>query len=260
MTATLIDSHCHLDRLDLSHFDGELGKALSAAADNDVSAFLCVGINLDNLPAVMAIAREHANVHASIGVHPNENEGPEPTVEQLVALAEDPKVVAIGETGLDYFRSEGDLQWQRDRFRRHITAAKQAGKPLIVHSREAKEDTLRVLEEEDAATVGGVMHCFVEDWPTARRAMEMGFYISFSGIVTFNSARDLQAVARQVPSDRLLVETDAPYLAPVPHRGKPNQPAYVRFVAEKLAELRGESYESLAAQTTDNFHRLFGTG
>lgn len=254
----LIDSHCHLDRLDLAPWDGRLEGALAAAAENGVSRFLCVGINLDNLPDVMAIAAAHENVYASVGVHPNETER-EPELDELVRLADDPNVVAIGETGLDYFRSEGDLEWQRDRFRRHIEAAKRASKPLIIHSREAREDTLRILEEEGAEAVGGVMHCFVEDWDTARRAMDLGFYISFSGIVTFNSAKALKEVARQVPADRLLVETDAPYLAPVPHRGKPNYPAYVRHVAEHVAELRGESLAQVAETTTANFHRLFRT-
>ena len=171
--------------------------------------------------------------------------------------AQHPKVIAIGETGLDYFRSEGDLSWQRDRFRRHIAAAKQAGKPLIIHSRDASEDTLRILAEESAADVGGVMHCFTGDWDMAQRAMDLNFHISFSGIVTFKSARELQEVAEKMPEDRMLVETDSPYLAPVPHRGKPNHPALVRYVAEYIAELRGEAYAQLAEATTRNFIRLF---
>ncbi|HID49558.1 MAG TPA: TatD family deoxyribonuclease, partial [Chromatiales bacterium] len=166
-------------------------------------------------------------------------------------------VVAIGETGLDYFRSEGDLEWQRDRFRRHIEVARQSGKPLIIHMRDATEDTLRVMREEKADEIGGVMHCFVEDWEIAKQALDLNFYLSFSGIVTFNSAKALKEVARQVPADRYLVETDAPYLAPVPNRGKPNQPAWVRYVAEHVAELRGETLESVAATTTDNFYTLF---
>ncbi len=180
-----------------------------------------------------------------------------PRIDELVDRAQHPGVIAIGETGLDYFRSEGDLDWQRERFRRHIAAAKQSGKPLIIHSRDAKEDTLKILEEEQASEVGGVMHCFTGDWEMAQRAMELNFYISFSGIVTYKSARELQEIATRMPADRYLVETDSPYLAPVPHRGKPNQPAFVRHVAEYIAELRGESYEQVAAATTENFRTLF---
>ena len=206
---------------------------------------------------MLEIVEQHGRVSASVGLHPNEQDGHDPDVDELVAYAKHPKVIAIGETGLDYFRSEGDLDWQRDRFRRHITAAKQAGKPLIIHSRDAKEDTLRILEEESAGEAGGVMHCFTGDWDMAKRAMDLNFYISFSGIVTFKSARELQEVATRMPAERYLVETDSPYLAPVPHRGKPNQPAFVRHVAEFIAELRGESYEQVAAETTRNFEHLF---
>jgi len=196
-------------------------------------------------------------VFASVGLHPNEQGGRDPGVDELVRYAQHPKVIAIGETGLDYFRSEGDLEWQRDRFRRHIAAAKQAGKPLIIHSRDASNDTLRILAEESAADVGGVMHCFTGDWDMAQRAMDLNFHISFSGIVTFKSARELQEVAGKIPEERMLVETDSPYLAPVPHRGKPNHPALVRHVAEYIAELRGETYAQVAEVTTRNFIRLF---
>ncbi len=254
----LVDSHCHLDRLDLARYDGDLDKALQAARDNGVGHFLCVSIGMDNFPDVLRIAREHDDVSASVGVHPNEHEGGDPDVETLVQLASDPEVVAIGETGLDYFRSEGDLEWQRDRFRRHIAAAKRTGKPLIIHMREATEDTLRILREEGADEVGGVMHCFVEDWDTAKAAMDLDFHISFSGIVTFNSAKKLQEVARKLPAERMLVETDSPYLAPVPNRGKPNEPAWVRHVAEFIAGLRDEPLERIAAVTTENYFRLFG--
>lgn len=256
MEALLVDSHCHLDRLDLEPFGGELDGVLAAAAEEGVGAFLCVAIGLGNIPDVLNIARRYPNVAATVGVHPNEEER-SPGEDELVRLADAPEVVAIGETGLDYFRSEGDLEWQRDRFRTHIRAARRAGKPLIVHSREAREDTLRLLEEEKADEVGGIMHCFVEDWDTAARAMELGFYISFSGIVTFNSAEALREVARRVPDDRILVETDSPYLAPVPKRGKPNYPAYVRHVAERVAQERGVDFETLARQTTANYRRLF---
>ncbi len=253
----LIDSHCHLDRLDLKPFGGRLEGVFDQARAAGVGQMLCVSIDMNNVRKVVALAHQYDHVYATVGVHPNETTSAEPSLEELVELALDPKVLGIGETGLDYFRSTGDLGWQQERFRRHIRAARTLGKPLIVHSREAREDTLRILEGEGAQEVGGIMHCFVEDWPTAERAMEMGFYISFSGIVTFGNAEPLRQVALQVPADRLLVETDAPYLAPVPHRGKPNQPAYVRHVAEFLAELRGVDYEVLAAQTSDNFRRLF---
>jgi TatD DNase family protein len=253
----LIDSHCHLDRLDLTPFDGELANALAFARERGVERFLCVAIDMENIPAVLELAQRYPQVYASVGVHPNERGREEPSVEQLLRLAAHDKVIAIGETGLDYFRSEGDLRWQHQRFRTHIAAARACGKPLIIHCREARGDLLRMLAEEGADAVGGVMHCFVEDLATAERAMELGFYISFSGIVTFNSARELQAVARAVPADRLLVETDAPYLAPVPYRGKSNQPAYVREVAEYIAGLRGVSYEAIAQQTGENFKTLF---
>lgn len=256
----LIDSHCHLDRLDLAPYDDDLAQALQAARDSDVVGFLCVAIDRGNIPLMCELAERFPDVYASVGVHPNADEEPgNPiTAEELVAYARHPKVIAIGETGLDYFRSQGDLSWQHERFRQHIQAAKACGKPLIIHCREAASDTMRILAEEGADEVGGIMHCFVEDMATAERAMEMGFLISFSGIVTFNSATELQAVAKQIPIERLLVETDSPYLAPVPHRGKSNQPGYVKNVAEFLARLRGESYPELALQTTANFNRLFG--
>jgi len=253
----LVDSHCHLDRLDLAPFGGSIDGVLAAAREQDIGHFLCVAINLEDYPAMLAIAESHEQVTASVGLHPNEQGGHDPGVGELIERARHPKVVAIGETGLDYFRSEGDLDWQRDRFRRHIAAARQAGKPLIIHSRDAKEDTLAILAEEGGSEVGGVMHCFTGDWDMAQRAMDMNFYISFSGIVTFRSAQELQEIARNMPADRMLVETDSPYLAPVPHRGKPNHPAYVRHVAEFIAMLRGESYEAVAAVTTQNFKTLF---
>ncbi|MEJ2142035.1 MAG: TatD family hydrolase [Gammaproteobacteria bacterium] len=254
----LVDSHCHLDRLDLTPFDGKLDGALQHARDNGVGHMLCVSISMENFPDVKATAVNHDFISASVGVHPNEQGGHDPSVVELVEIAQDKNIVAIGETGLDYFRSEGDLEWQRDRFRRHIAAAKESKKPLIIHMRDATEDTLRVLKEEKAEEVGGVMHCFVEDWETAQKAMDLNFYISFSGIVTFNSAKILKEVAKQMPADKMLVETDSPYLAPVPFRGKPNEPAYVRHVAEHIAELREDSIENIAAKTTDNYFRLFG--
>jgi len=249
----LVDSHCHIPLMD----NAEADDVLAAARDNDVGHFLCVSVDLESYPDVLALAERYPQVFASVGVHPNHEVSDEPSAEHIAELAAHPAVVAVGETGLDYFRSSGDLEWQRERFRTHIRAARQANKPLIIHSRDAPADTIRLLQEEQAKDVGGVMHCFVDDLDTATAAMAMGFYISYSGIVTFKNAKAVQAAAREIPLDRLLVETDAPYLAPMPHRGKPNQPAYVKHTAEFLAELRGETYNDLAAATTENFFQLF---
>ena len=257
MASLLVDSHCHLDRLDLTPFNGELDGALDNAREHGVGHMLCVCIDLEHFADVLRPAQQHANVYASVGVHPNEREGQEPDVASLVELASDPRVIAIGETGLDYFRSEGDLEWQRERFRTHIAAAKQSGKPLIIHMREATADTLRLMQEESAGDIGGVMHCFAEDWAAAKAALDQNFYISFSGIVTFNSAKTLKQVAQQVPLERMLVETDSPYLAPTPFRGKSNQPAYVKYVAQHIADLRGSTLEAIGEATTENFFRLF---
>lgn len=254
---TLVDSHCHLDCLDLSACGGNLNTVIATAAAQGVTTFLCVAITLEAWPEMMAIVRRYPQVWASVGVHPNEREGQEPSFEELITLAEDPKVVAIGETGLDYYRHSGDMTWQQARFRTHIAAARHTRKPLIIHCREAKKDIIDVLRAEQADEVGGVMHCFAEDWETAQAAVELGFYISFSGILTFKNAASLREVAQQIPLERLLVETDSPYLAPTPHRGKPNQPAYTRLVAEQLALVKGLSIEEIAHATTANFHRLF---
>ncbi len=254
----LVDSHCHLDMLDLTDTDGSLQPYLDAARSNGIKHMLCVAVNFEDWPRMCAKVRNYPEVSLSVGVHPDHADCHEPTVAELLARAREAGVVAIGETGLDYYHGEGDLEWQRERFRTHIRAARECGKPLIVHTREAKEDTLRILREERAGEAGGVLHCFTEDFDMACRAMDLGFYISFSGIVTFKNAVELKEVARQVPAERLLVETDSPYLAPVPKRGKPNQPAYVRYVAEYLSELRGEPFAELAASTTRNFHTLFG--
>jgi len=254
---TIVDSHCHLDRLELSKHSESLDAALNAARENGVSHFLCVSIDLENYPAMLAQIESYPDVSVSVGVHPNEQDCEEPTVEKLLELAQHPKVIAIGETGLDYFRIEGDPTWQQDRFRMHINTAKQCNKPLIIHNRDAREDTLKILKEEGADSVGGVMHCFVEDWETAKKSIELDFYISFSGIVTFKNAKELKEVAKNTPLDRMLIETDSPYLAPVPYRGKPNEPAYVRYVAEHIAELRGISVEEIAEATTQNFFTLF---
>lgn len=253
----LVDSHCHLDQLDLNLFDNSMDNVLSQAAANKVEYFLCVCIDMDNYPAVLDCAKHHIQVSASVGVHPNVTGGADPSVEELVAMAKAPEIVAIGETGLDYYRSEGNLDWQRARFRRHIQAARQINKPLIVHSRDAEFDTINTLELESANEVGGVLHCFTGSQTMAEACLDLNFYISFSGILTFNSAKELQAIAKTVPLDRILIETDCPYLAPVPFRGKPNQPAYVLHVAEFLAELRGISFAEVAKATSDNFYKLF---
>lgn len=250
----LVDSHCHIPMI-----EGDEGAdaIIDNALANGVGHMLCVCVERDDYPILLDLAERHECISASIGIHPNTPMREEVDVAHLVRHADHPEVVAIGETGLDYFRSEGDLEWQRQRFRIHVRAAREIGKPLIIHCREAKEDVLAILEQENAAEVGGVMHCFVEDLATAERAMDLNFLISFSGIVTFKNARDLKQVARAVPLDSLLVETDSPYLAPMPYRGKQNQPAYVRFVAEHIAELRDMYFDDLAATTTANFNRVF---
>jgi TatD DNase family protein len=236
----------------------DLPNAMLEAQKQGVGHMLCVCITLADFPKMLKIVKQYPQVSASVGLHPNEAVEKEPTVTDLVALAADEKVVAIGETGLDHYRSTGDVEWQRERFRQHIRAAQQVGKPLIIHTRQAREDTLRIMQEENASSVGGVMHCFTEDWAMASAALELGFYISISGIVTFKNALEIQEVAKKVPLDRLLIETDSPYLAPMPHRGKPNEPAYVRHVAEFVAALRGVELGEFAEQTTENFFRLFG--
>ena len=252
----LVDSHCHLDFPQLQQ---DLAGVLARMRDHGVTHALTISTTLGTFPAVLAVAKAHGNVWCSAGVHPDERaDGREVALDELVRMAQDNRVVAIGETGLDYFRVEGDTAWQRDRFRVHIRAARALGKPLVIHTREAAADTLRILEEEGAREVGGVMHCFTETWDVAQAAMDLGFHISFSGIVTFKNAKDLKEVARRVPLERMLVETDSPYLAPVPHRGESNQPAYVRHVAEEIARLRDVPLEAVARATTANFFRLFG--
>ncbi|HFE39036.1 MAG TPA: TatD family deoxyribonuclease [Gammaproteobacteria bacterium] len=253
----LIDSHCHINCLKGAEEKGAVKQYLDAATAAGVSHFLCVSIDWETYPEVLAIAEAYTSVFASVGVHPNHQTGYEPSVEDLIKKADNKNVVAIGETGLDYFRNSGDTAWQRARFRRHIEAAKQCNKPLIIHTREAREDTINILREEKAAQAGGVMHCFTESWEMAEAAMDMGFYISFSGIVTFKTATELQAVARQVPLERMLLETDSPYLAPVPYRGKQNQPAYVKNIADFIADLRGVSVAEIKEHTSRNFFQLF---
>ncbi len=253
----LVDSHCHLDRLDLAAHGGSLDAALAAARARGVGRFLCIGISADNAAAVRQLAESHADVYCSIGVHPLDLEpGAEPALDWLLHELDHPRVVAIGETGLDYHYQPEAATLQQASFRLHLEAAQQTGKPVIVHTREARQDTLGMLRAADLAQAG-VLHCFTEDWDMAKAALDLGYYISLSGIVTFRNAEALREVARRIPADRLLVETDAPYLAPVPHRGKPNLPEYVRDVAEFLAGLRGVAFETLAEQTTANFQRLF---
>lgn len=249
-----VDSHCHLDFPELAE---NIGEVLVQMQQDDVVGALCVSVNLANFPQMLALAEQYPNIFASVGVHPDYEGVEEPSAARLVELAQHPKVIAIGETGLDYFRLKGDLEWQRARFRNHIRAARECGKPLIIHTREAAADTLRIMAEENAAEAGGVMHCFTETWEVAEAALAMGFLISFSGIVTFKNAKQIKEVAQRAPLERILIETDAPYLAPVPHRGKLNQPAYVKHVAEEIAVLRGVSVEEVGRRTTENFMRLF---
>lgn len=250
----LVDSHCHID---FEEYAERMPQLLENMARNQVTHALCVCVNLVDFPRVLALAESHAELFASVGVHPDQAEDASPAVKDLVGRAQHPKIVAVGETGLDYFRQGGDLEWQRTRFRTHIRAARECGKPLIIHTRDAGEDTLRIMREERASEVGGVMHCFTETLEIALAAMDLDFYISFSGIVTFKNAHAIKEVAKAVPLARMLVETDSPYLAPVPQRGKTNEPAWVRHVAEEIARLRGISLEAVAAATTGNFFRLF---
>jgi TatD DNase family protein len=250
-----VDSHCHINFPELG---SRISEVLESMAENRVTHALCIGVNLPELPGVLQLAADHPNIYASVGVHPDYEDTPEPSIDTLTELSRRDKVVAIGETGLDYFRVSGDLEWQRTRFRTHIRAARECGKPLVIHTRSAAADTLAIMREERAGEAGGVMHCFTESWEVARGALDLGFHISFSGIVTFKNAQEIKDVARRVPLERMLIETDSPYLAPVPFRGKQNEPAYVRYVAEEIARLRDISVEEVAAATSTNFFRLFG--
>jgi len=250
----LVDSHCHINFPELANNMDALRLSMT---ENSVDYALCVSVTLQDFPKVLNVAESYPNFFASVGVHPDYEDMPLVTVEELVNLAKHPKVIAIGETGLDYFRLTGGLEWQRERFRTHIRAAIEAQKPLIIHTRSAAEDTLRIMQEEQVQQIGGVLHCFTETLDVAMRAIDLGFYISFSGIVTFKNALSLKEVAKHVPLDRMLVETDSPYLAPMPFRGKMNQPAYVKFVAEEIAKLRGIPFEDVAKATSNNFFQLF---
>ena len=254
-----IDSHCHLD---FPEFQSRLPEVLSNMQSAKVSHALCVSVDLPDFPNVLKLAQDHSNLFASVGVHPDYEDTPEPTFDFLVETAlKHPKIVAIGETGLDYYRmgdrSYESMEWQRVRFRTHIRASIASKKPLIIHTRAASEDTIKILKEEGAQQIGGVMHCFTESYEVAKAAMEMGFFISFSGIVTFKSAKELQETCKQVPLDRMLIETDSPYLAPIPYRGKTNEPAWVSKVGEFIADLKSVSIDDLAKQTSSNFYECF---
>jgi len=250
----LVDSHCHLNFPELA---AKVDDALALMRENQVTHALCVSVTLEEFPQVRALAERYPHVYGSVGVHPDYPDVPVVKEEELIALANHPKIVAIGETGLDYYRIKDDCEWQRERFRTHIRAARRCGKPLIIHTRSAAADTLRIMREEKAGEAGGVMHCFTESWEVAQGAMDLGFYISFSGIVTFKNAVALREVAKQVPLERMLVETDSPYLAPVPFRGKTNEPGLVKYVAEEIARLRGVPVAQVSSATSDNFFKLF---
>jgi len=259
----LIDSHCHLNLMDLSHYDNDIANIISRGNVNHLSQFLNISVNLTTFPEILSTAKRFDDVYATVGIHPCYDKEPETSVDELCTLAKDEKVIAIGECGLDYYMNHGtdpkenNFSWQRERFRTHIQAARQIQMPLVIHTRDAVQDTIAIMQEENAQEAGGIMHCYVEDLEHAKKAMDMNFMISFSGIVTFKNAKDLQAVAKEIPDEFLLIETDSPYLAPMPFRGKPNQPAYVLHVAEYLAKLRETSVEHIAQVTYDNFNRLF---
>lgn len=253
----LIDSHCHLDRLKLDHYNGSLDAALAAATAQGVEKLLCVSISVDNVAKMIELAERYPQVVSSVGVHPLDVAKGMADVQQLLDWSAHDKVVAIGETGLDYFYDKDSKALQQESFAIHLQAASRANLPVIVHTRDAREDTLALIKEHGSTGSAGVLHCFTEDWSMAKRAIDLNYMISISGIVTFNNASALRDVVRQIPLDRLLVETDSPYLAPVPHRGKSNEPAFVREVCEYIADLKGVSFAELARITGDNFHKLF---
>jgi TatD DNase family protein len=253
-----VDSHCHLD---FPEYAGQIPEILARMKEAQVNHAMCISVDMPDFPNVLALAESHPNLFATVGTHPDYENTPEPTEDQLVELAQHPKILAIGETGLDYYRmgdkTYAEMEWQRDRFRTHIRAAIRVKKPLIIHTRSASEDTIRIMKEEGASQVAGVMHCFTESLEVAKASMEEGFYISFSGIVTFKSAKDLQETCKQIPLERMLIETDSPYLAPIPNRGKTNEPSWVAHVAQFIADLKGISVEEVAKHTTNNFKTLF---
>jgi TatD DNase family protein len=249
-----VDSHCHID---FPEFADEADDLVARMREASVTHAMCISVTYPEWPRVVALAEKYDNIYATAGVHPDYEDIEEPTVDSLLERAAHPKVQAIGETGLDYYRLQGDLEWQRERFRTHIRAARECNKPLVIHTRSASEDTLKIMREEKAHEAGGVMHCFTETWDVASAAMDMGFYISFSGIVSFKNAVDLQNVARQVPLERMLIETDSPYLAPVPFRGKRNEPSFVPHVATAIAKLRETEVSIIGNVTSANFFKLF---
>ena len=251
------DSHCHLDRILLEDHDNDFGRLLKRIADEGVTRMVCIGVTLESFDDMYQRISGLEQVYCTAGVHPDYEQVEEPEVERLCELAGLDKVVAIGETGLDYFHQSGQLDWQRERFVTHIEAARECGLPLVIHTREAREDTLELLRRHRARDVGGVLHCFTESWEMARAAIDLGFYISISGIVTFAQAQNVRDMACKIPLERLLIETDSPWLSPAPYRGKPNHPGRVRLVAEKLAEIRGQSLEDIAAATYRNACELF---
>ncbi len=253
----LVDSHCHLDRLKLDKYDNGLDDAVNAARERGVTHMLCVCISEENKQAVLDIAQRYPDISASVGVHPSDVKADVVSEAELTAWASEDKVVAIGETGLDYFHSDEFAQQQHESFANHLRVAGKFGLPVIVHTRNARDDTIALIKAHGNVGSAGVLHCFTETWEMAEQALDLGYYISLSGIVTFKNATELKEVAKRVPAERLLVETDSPYLAPVPYRGKPNEPKFVREVAEYVAELRGMSYDALAQQTGENFFRLF---
>ena len=249
-----IDSHCHINFPELNE---KIDQVLDNMKNHNISHALCVSVTLDKIDEILSLANKHSNIYASVGVHPDYEDIEEPDISKLFHYSKEKKIVAIGETGLDYFRLKGDLSWQRERFRTHIRAAIKSSLPLIIHTRNAQEDTIKIMREESAHSATGVMHCFTESYEMAKQAVDLGFYISFSGIITFKNAESLRETVKKLPIENILIETDSPYLAPVPNRGKLNEPANVRYVAEKIAELKGMSIEEVAEITTNNFFRLF---
>jgi len=249
-----IDSHCHINFPELNE---KIDQVLDNMKNHNISHALCVSVTLDKIDEILSLANKYSNIYASVGVHPDYEDIEEPDISKLFHYSKEKKIVAIGETGLDYFRLKGDLSWQRERFRTHIRAAIKSSLPLIIHTRNAQEDTIKIMREESAHSATGVMHCFTESYEMAKQAVDLGFYISFSGIITFKNAESLRETVKKLPIENILIETDSPYLAPVPNRGKLNEPANVRYVAEKIAELKGISVEEVAEITTNNFFRLF---
>ena len=252
-----VDSHCHLDRLDLTPYDGDLAAAIDAAKSRGVDRMLCIGIDMGNAKAVVDIASRYEGINASVGVHPMDVNDSLVNIDELRTLALSPEVVAIGETGLDYYYTKESAELQRESFALHLKLSSELGKPVIVHTRDARDDTISIIRQHGDSAVAGVLHCFTESWEMASQALDENYYISFSGIVTFKNAAALREVAKKVPLDRILIETDSPYLAPMPYRGKKNEPKYVVEVAECIAELRGLAVEEVAEITSTNFDKLF---